>query len=61
MCVWVDETVGEAGAYCRSGKEGGQCGDEEVGQFAKGAGWPGVDLEVRWEGVGVVVGNSVRL
>lgn len=35
------------------GYEGGEGGEEEMGEFAEGAGWPGVDLEVRWEGGGV--------
>lgn len=50
MRVGVYETVGEPCAYHGRGEEGGYGGDEEVGELAEGAGWPGVDLEVWGEG-----------
>ena len=46
MRVRVDEPVGEAGADRGRREQSGQRGDEQVGQFAQGAGGPGVDLEV---------------
>ncbi len=46
MGVGVYEAVGEAGADLWGGEEGGEGGGEEVGEFAEGAGGPGVDLEV---------------
>lgn len=46
MRVRVHEPVGQPGADGRVREEGREGGDEEVGEFAEGAGGPGVDLEV---------------
>lgn len=52
MCIGVYEAVGEAGADLGRWEERGKRGGEEVGELAKSAGRPGVDLEVGWEGGG---------
>lgn len=44
--VGVYEAIDEAGADLRFWEEGGERGCQEVAEFAEGAGWPGVDLEV---------------
>lgn len=49
MCIGVYEAVGEAGADLGRWEERGKRACEEVGELAKSAGRPGVDLEVRWE------------
>ena len=51
--LWLREMGG--GLWCGGEGEGGggwgggKAGEEEVGEFAEGAGWPGVDLEMGWE------------
>ena len=55
--VGVDQAVGEARADWGGREEGGEGGDEEVREFAEGAGGPGIDLEVGGERGGGVEGE----
>lgn len=57
-CIGEDETEGEACPYGGGGEERGVRVGEEVGQFAEGAGLPGVEVDVWWGRGGMEVAEA---